>query len=243
MPKNSPEANPQATVPQSQIQQTPPTVAGQIQNDFALQTNLNNVVGTVSAQSSQSVNNDQRQSHIDAHGQRTNDITQAETSQNEAPISEESIKQLISEAIKPLQAQFNRSLQTQLDNARSEGERLATMTEEERKAEEERIEREKFQKEKAEYEESKLMYETSRILGDMKFSPEFAEFVAKDDAKTTKARIDKFSELMNKFRQDVTNELMRGTAPIVPSGAAAAKPIEQMTYTEQAAYMAAQRNI
>ena len=135
------------------------------------------------------------------------------------------------------------SFMTQIDNARSEGERLEKMSKEERKAEEDRIERENFAKEKAEYERNKLVYETSKILSGMSFSPEFAEFIAKDDAETTKARIDEFAALMNKYKQDITNELMRGTAPVIPSGAAPAKPIEQMTYTEQAAYMAAQGNI
>lgn len=153
------------------------------------------------------------------------------------------MQEQIAAAVNAALAQQQTSFQAQIDNARSEGERLAKMSKEERKAEEERIERENFEKDKAEYERGKLVYETSKILSGMNFSPEFAEFVAKDNADITKARIDEFAALMNKYKQDITNELMRGAAPVVPSGAVPTKSIEQMTYTEQAAYMAAQGNI
>lgn len=172
-------------------------------------------------------------------GNDSHEANNAQEQQGITPEIAEYLKNQIDAALTRQQTSFK----TQIDNARSEGERLAKLSKEERKAEEERIERENFAKEKAEYEHNKLVYETSKILSGMNFSPEFAEFIAKDDAETTKARIDEFTALMNKYKQDITNELMRGTAPVIPSGATLTKPIEQMTYTEQAAYMAAQGNI
>ncbi len=172
-------------------------------------------------------------------GNNSHESNNAQEQQGITPEIAEYLKNQIDAALTRQQTSFK----TQIDNARSEGERLAKLSKEERKAEEERIERENFAKEKAEYEHNKLVYETSKILSGMNFSPEFAEFIAKDDAETTKARIDEFTALMNKYKQDITNELMRGTAPVIPSGATLTKPIEQMTYTEQAAYMAAQGNV
>ena len=176
-------------------------------------------------------------------GNDSHEANNAQEQQGITPEIAEYLQNQIKAAVAAERKEWDKGIQTQLSNAKSEGERLAKMSKEERQAEEDRIERENFAKEKAEYEHNKLVYETSKILSGLSFSPEFAEFVAKDDAETTKARIDEFTALMNKYKQDITNELMRGTAPVVPSGATLTKPIEQMTYTEQAAYMAAQGNI
>ena len=158
-----------------------------------------------------------------------------------APLTIEAVQELINNSLTSLQETLGQNMQTQLNNALSESKRLEKMTQEEREAEEARIERENFERERQEFEHEKLINQTSQILIDKNLSPKFAKFLAGADADETKQNIDEFEKLYNADHQARVNEQLRGTPPTVPiSGAAPAKPVEQMTYTEMTAYFAAQ---
>lgn len=133
------------------------------------------------------------------------------------PNSEE-IQQIVAEAIATVEKQLKSEFEIKLDEARSEGERLANLSEKDKEAEKERIDKEKYEKERTEFEHEKLIFETGKILAEKNLSPEFAEFLALKDAETTKANIEKFEKCWNTEHQKRVDDLIKGTPPKTPGG-------------------------
>ena len=116
-------------------------------------------------------------------------------------------------AIAEAKAEWKAGLKEQLENAKSEGEKLAKMTAAERKAEEERIEREKFEKEKAEFERKSIVAEVTRQLADKGLPVSFAEMVAGADAEQSKANIEAFEKAWNGAVEAAVKSKLGGKTP------------------------------
>lgn len=101
----------------------------------------------------------------------------------------------------------------------SEAERLAKLTEEERKQEELRIQREQFDEQLKEFEEMKrqfertqLLNETQRQLNERDLPIDVAEMLIGSDADSTKANIDKFEAKWAESLQKAVNDKLNNSS-------------------------------
>ena len=136
-------------------------------------------------------------------------------------------------AIAAAKEQWKAGLKEQLENAKSEGEKLAKMTAAERKAEEERIEREKFEKERAEFERKSLISEVKSQLADKGLPVSFAEMVAGADAETAKKNIELLGGEWSKAISAAVDERLRASAGTPKTGSDSGR---QMSGIEKAFY-------
>lgn len=153
-----------------------------------------------------------------SNAQEQQETTQAaenvETKAEPAPEPEKTFTQAdLDAAIAEAKAEWKAGLKEQLENAKSEGEKLAKMTAAERKAEEERIEREKFEKEKAEFERKSIVAEVTRQLADKGLPVSFAEMVAGADAEQSKANIEAFEKAWNGAVEAAIKSKLGGKTP------------------------------
>lgn len=153
----------------------------------------------------------------DESAQQTN--TDDGSSVGLTPEQQTFMQEQIAAAVNVALAQYQTSFREQIDNARSEGERLAKMSAEERAAEEERIEHEKFNAERAKLDRERLVYETEKILEKKNLSPDFAEFLAVGNAEQTNANIEKFEKAWNADHQRRFDKQFAGTPPKSTGGA------------------------
>ena len=138
------------------------------------------------------------------------------------------VQSKIDEALNAERKKWDAELETRLSEAISESERLAKLNADERAEAERKKEQEKFEKERAKYEREKLEFETGKSLMDKGLSPQFASFLAQDNAENTKANIDAF--------EAAVADKLRGTAPKAGTGIAAAitqEAFNKMSYTER----------
>ena len=153
-----------------------------------------------------------------SNAQEQQETTQAaenvETKAEPAPGPEKTFTQAdLDAAIAEAKAEWKAGLKEQLENAKSEGEKLAKMTAAERKAEEERIEREKFEKENAEFERKSIVAEVTRQLADKGLPVAFAEMVAGADAEQSKANIEAFEKAWNGAVEAAVKSKLGGKTP------------------------------
>lgn len=136
--------------------------------------------------------------------------TKAETT-SEKTFTQADIDAAIAEA----KEQWKSGLKEQLENAKSEGEKLAKMTAAEREKEEQRIEREKFEKEKAEFERKSIVAEVKSQLADKGLPPSFAEMIAGENAEASKANIEAFEKAWNGAVEAAVKSKLGGRTPKV----------------------------
>ena len=142
----------------------------------------------------------------------------------------------IDEALKAARKKWDAELETRLSEAISESERLAKLNADERAEAERQKEQEKFEKERAKYEREKLEFETGKSLMDKGLSPQFASFLAQDNAETTKANIDAFEKAFNEEVQAAVVDKLKGTVPKAGTDKAAAitqEAFNKMSYAER----------
>lgn len=148
------------------------------------------------------------------NGEPTPNVVNTSTGNSPAePLTPETVKALIAEAISTARADWEKNTKTQIDNARSQGERLAKMTKEEREAEEKRQEKDNFEAEKRKFEQERLVFETAKILGEKNLPPVFAEFLAQKDAETTNKFIEAFEKAWKEEHQKSVTAALRGNPP------------------------------
>lgn len=146
------------------------------------------------------------------------------------------VQSKIEEALKAAREKWDAELETRLSEAISESERLAKLNADERAEAERQKAQENFEKERAKYEREKLEFETGKSLMDKGLSPQFASFLAQDNAETTKANIDAFEKAFNEEVQAAVVDKLKGTAPKVGTDKAAAitqEAFNKMSYTER----------
>ena len=131
------------------------------------------------------------------------------------------VQSKIDEALKAARKKWDAELETRLSEAISESERLAKLNADERAEADER---------------EKLEFETGKSLMDKGLSPQFASFLAQDNAETTKANIDAFEKAFNEEVQAAVVDKLKGTVPKAGTDKAAAitqEAFNKMSYTER----------
>jgi hypothetical protein len=116
-------------------------------------------------------------------------------------------------ALERARAGWQNELQSQLENARSEAERLANLSAEQRAAEEQRLAQERFDADRAKFEAERLEFEAGKQLAGMNLPPSFAHFLAGKDAETTKTNIDSFSREWADALQKAVDERLKSEPP------------------------------
>ena len=100
-----------------------------------------------------------------------------------------------------------------MQEARSEAERLANLSAEQRAAEEQRLAQERFDADRAKFEAERLEFEAGKQLAGMNLPPSFAHFLAGKDAETTKTNIDSFSKEWADALQKAVDERLKSEPP------------------------------
>ena len=145
-----------------------------------------------------------------------NDTNASEVNDDKKPaeptFTQEQVDEIINKRLARERAKFDEQLKTKV----SEAERLAKLTEEERRHEELKIQQEQFEQQRKEFEDMKrefertqLLNETQRQLNEKNLPIDVAEMLLGADADSTKANIDKFEakwlESLQKAVEDKLN--------------------------------------
>lgn len=156
------------------------------------------------------------------NNQQTNTNTKQQTTQEKTYTQAEFEAELdrrIQQGINTAREKWAEELATKVKDARSEGERLAAMTAQERAAEEQKQQKEKFDQERQQYQRDKLEFETTKLLASMDLPVSFAGILSQKDAETTKANVDSFSKAWSDAIQKAVDTRLKGAAPAVAAPA------------------------
>lgn len=174
-------------------------------------------------------------------GQDTN--TDNGSNDVEAKFTQEQVDEIINKRLARERAKFNEQLESRVNEA----ERLAKLSEEERKQEELRIQREEFDAQIKEFEEIKrqfertqLLNETQKQLNERNLPIDIAEMLIGKDAEATKANIDNFEKKWAESLQKAVNDKLNNTSvsPRTPvrENAGKHKDPKDMSFSEFAEY-------
>lgn len=161
----------------------------------------------------------------------------------EAKFTQEQVDEIINKRLARERAKFNEQLESRVNEA----ERLAKLSEEERKHEELRIQKEEFDAQIKEFEEMKrqfertqLLNETQKQLSERDLPIDVAEMLIGVDAEATKANIDKFEAKWAESLQKAVNDKLNNTSvsPRTPvrENAGKHKNPKEMSFSEFAEY-------
>lgn len=115
----------------------------------------------------------------------------------------------ITKAIADAKKEWEKEHQQAIENAKAEGERLAKLSEKERKAEDIK----NFEKEKAEFEKEKLTLFAKTELAKAKISTDIAEYIAKDTNENITAIVDVLKKAVDEAVQEEVTERLKGKTP------------------------------
>lgn len=121
----------------------------------------------------------------------------------------------VQEALKTAKSKWKGEMDVKLEEAKSEGARLAKLSAEERQREEANAEREKFEREKAEFEQKSLIAEAVKQLGEKELPVELSQMVAGKSAEEAQANIKTLEEVWSKAVEKAVNARLRSKAPNV----------------------------
>jgi hypothetical protein len=116
------------------------------------------------------------------------------------------------------QAKWAAELDKKLNTARSEGEKLAKMSADERAKAEFETDKKEFESERAKYEAERLEFEAVKQLSENKLPVSFAKMCVGKDAEETKTNIEAFKTAWGEALQSAVNDRMRGTTPKAGNG-------------------------
>lgn len=104
-----------------------------------------------------------------------------------------------------------------LKQEKSEAERLAKMSEDEKQKELLKAEMEKLNEEKQKFYAEKMEAETIKQLSEMNLPTQFSSFLVGQTAEETKESLEKFNNLMQDYTkgkiEEIVNERLKGTTP------------------------------
>lgn len=128
--------------------------------------------------------------------------------------TQEDLDRIISDRLKKAEAKWRKAAEVQT----SEAARLATLSAEERKAEEFRIQQEKFAAEKAAFEAQRMEMEATKLLAADKLPVEFAGMLKATTAEDTQANIKTFAEAFRAAVAAAVNDRLKAPTPKAGSG-------------------------
>ena len=127
---------------------------------------------------------------------------------------ERRVQQGINTAREKWAAEFN----IKLNEAKSEGEKLAKMTAEQRAKAEFEQQKQSFENERAKYQAERLEFEAAKQLGEQNLPISFAKMCVGKDAEETKSNIEAFKKEWNDALQSAVDSRMKGTTPKASGG-------------------------
>lgn len=173
-----------------------------------------------------------------------NDLNTAAEAAKEIPAAAEEsftardVESRVAAAVKDAETRAEQSFSERLKEERETWEKEAKMSAEEREIAAAKRERERFEAERAAYERDKLEFEATRLLAEKKLPLNMAKMVTAMGRDALEENIGAVETMLAEYRAAVVKELTKG-APPKTAPAPAAKPLGQMTYTEQLEYFKA----
>lgn len=125
---------------------------------------------------------------------------------------------VIKEAVAAAKVEWDKGLEKKLEDAKSEGARLAKLTAEQRKEEEDKLEREAIEKEKAEIAKERLTMYAEAELTKAKLPADIAELIAIESRENTKKIIDSLKKTVDEGIQAGVTERLKGKTPPLGGG-------------------------
>ena len=180
--------------------------------------------------------------------QDNNDTNASEVNDDKKPAEPTFTQEQVDEIINKRLARERAKFDEQLKNKVSEAERLAKLTEEERRHEELKIQQEQIEQQRKEFEDMKreferaqLLNETQKQLGEKNLPIDVAEMLLGKDADSTKANIDKFEakwlESLQKAVEDkLNNSSVSPRTPVRDNAGKKHKNVKDMSLSEYAKY-------
>ena len=162
----------------------------------------------------------------------------------EPTFTQAQVDDIINKRLARERAKFDEQLKTKV----SEAERLAKLSEEERKHEELRIQQEQFNTQlkefenmKREFERAQLLNETQKQLNERDLPIDVAEMLVGIDADSTKANIDKFEAKWSESLQKAVNDKLNNSSvsprtPVRDNAGQKHKNPKDMSFAEFAKY-------
>lgn len=123
--------------------------------------------------------------------------------------TQEDLDRIISDRLRKAEAKWRKAAEVQT----SEAARLATLSAEERKAEEFRLQQEKFAAEKAAFEAQRMEMEATKLLAADKLPVEFAGMLKAATAEDTQANIKTFAEAFRAAVASAVNNRLKAPTP------------------------------
>ncbi len=124
-----------------------------------------------------------------------------------------STEDAVKEAVEAAKAEWEKDNAKKLEDAKSEGARLAKLTAEQRRAEEDKLERKAIEKEKAEIAKERLTMYAETELTKAKLPTDIAELIAIESRENTKKIIDALKKTVDEGIQAGVTERLKGKTP------------------------------
>lgn len=152
--------------------------------------------------------NEEELSNSNKEGEQTKTFTEEEV---QKMLQVEADKR-VTQAIEKSKAKWEQDYLAKLEAEKSQAEKLAKMSEQERYEAQLKEEREKFESERKEFEKIKMQSATINELSSRALPVEFADYLVSDNAESVKANIDTFSALWTQALAKAVDERIKGSA-------------------------------
>lgn len=177
----------------------------------------NNKTATVGGQTGHAATDNGNRTGQNSSGSIVNSTNS--TSNNTGSISAErtytaaELEAEVDRRVNQAQLKWAAGLDEKLSAAKTEGEKLAKMTADQRAKAEFEQQRTNFENERAQYQLERLEFEAAKQLGEQNLPISFAKMCVGKDAEQTKANIDTFKTEWSNALQVAVNDRMKGTPP------------------------------
>lgn len=123
----------------------------------------------------------------------------------------------VTEALKTARSKWEKEYEEKLAKEKSEAEKLAKMTADERAKAEFEEERKKFEEDRAKFQRDQLELETVKELTKLGINTEFSSFLMGKDAEETNSNIKLFKEKFDNVVESMVLERLKGKTPSTTS--------------------------
>lgn len=130
----------------------------------------------------------------------------------------------VSQALQTAKAKWEAEFKAKLEQEKSEAEKLAKMSEQERFMAELEKQKKQFEEERKQFYREKLELQTVKELSSLGLPTEFSSFVLGEDAETTKKNIEIFQAKWQEAIEKAVNEKLKGAVPKASGGAPTITP-------------------
>ncbi len=119
----------------------------------------------------------------------------------------------VTQAMKTAEERWQREYEKKLEDEKSEAEKLAKMSADERAKAEFEKEKTKFEQDRAQFNRDRLELETVKELGKQGLDVEFSSFLMGENAESTNENIKLFKEKFDIAVENAVNERLKGKTP------------------------------